>query len=220
MKSKFNCVVFDLDGTLFSSHESIYYCTLKTFEKLGMSPKIPKDEFNKMIGLHFVEIFENFGIENVDFDEFIKIYKELYFDFIDLTKPHDGLYETINELKNRNIKLALLTTKSQVQAERIMQHFNLEKEFDLIMGRRPGFAIKPDPMPLKAILEELNCSASESLIVGDAEIDVQCGKAAGTKTVAVTMGYRSKEELQKESPDYLIDGLLELLRIVNGYKEN
>ncbi len=220
MNGKINCIVFDLDGTLFSSHESIYYCTLKTFEKLGRNVAIPKEEFNGMIGLHFVEIFENFGLKNVDFGEFIKIYKELYFDFIDLTKPHSGLYETIRALKEKGIKLALLTTKSQMQAENIMRHFKLEKDFDLIMGRRNGIAIKPDPQPLEIILKELSCNALNSLIVGDAEIDVQCGRAAGVKTAAVTFGYRSKEDLLKEFPDYLIDSLPEILNIVNNHSEN
>jgi len=215
-----NCIVFDLDGTLFSSHESIYYCTLKTFEKLGMNPKMDLEKFNNMIGLHFVDIFEKFGIKNVDFNKFIKIYKELYFDFIDLTKPHYGLYETIEKLKKKKVKLALLTTKSQIQAERIMQHFHLDKKFDLIMGRRPGIEIKPSPMPLKVIMKELDCESSKTIMVGDAEIDVQCGRAAGAKTAAVTFGYRSEADLLKEKPDFIINNLPQILDLLNYKKEN
>ncbi len=219
-QNKINCVVFDLDGTLFSSHETIYYSTLKTFEKLGMKVEIPKKKFYDLIGQHFTDMFDEIGISGYDFEEFIQIYKKIYFEFIDLSKPYPGMEYTINKLKSAGVKIGLLTTKSQGQAEKILKHFNLIKKFDGVMGRRDGLKHKPAPNPLLLVLKEMNCEdASGALMVGDSELDIQCGKAAGAKTAGVTFGYRSRENLQAESPDYIIDNLPEILFLINNYSK-
>ncbi len=216
---KIYCVVFDLDGTLFSSHETIYRSTLKTFELLGIKVDIPEKEFYDLIGLHFTDIFDKFGIKDYDFEIFIKHYKKIYFDFIDLSKAYPKMEETLDRLKSRGVKLGLLTTKSQGQAEKILTHFNLIEKFDGVMGRREGIANKPSAEPLLLVLKEMNCeSPSSALMVGDSEIDVQCGKAAGAKTAAVTFGYRKREALLKENPDYLIDELPQVLSLLNGFE--
>ena len=54
------------------------------------------------------------------------------------------------------------------------------------------------------------------MIVGDSELDIQCGKNAGTKSCAVTYGYRTREELEKTQPDFVVDNILEVDYIVNG----
>jgi phosphoglycolate phosphatase-like HAD superfamily hydrolase len=83
------------------------------------------------------------------------------------------------------------------------------------MGRRPGIAHKPSPEPLLKICNDLNINPVKALIVGDSEMDVQCGKNAGIKTCAVTYGYRTTEELEKSQPDFLIDNIMELEQIIN-----
>jgi phosphoglycolate phosphatase-like HAD superfamily hydrolase len=112
--------------------------------------------------------------------------------------------------------VSLLTTKGQDQAELILQHFSLFNKFDYVMGRRPGMAHKPSPEPLQKICNDLNVVVSDTLMIGDSEMDIQCGKNAGSKTCAVTYGYRTKADLQKLSPDFLIDNILDVEYIVNG----
>ena len=75
------------------------------------------------------------------------------------------------------------------------------------MGRRDGLAHKPSPEPLLHICKELNVKPAETLMVGDTELDIQCGKSAGSKTCGVLYGYRTKIQLEKEKPDFLISGL-------------
>jgi phosphoglycolate phosphatase-like HAD superfamily hydrolase len=111
-----------------------------------------------------------------------------------------------------------LTTKGQDQAELILKHFSLFDKFDYVMGRRTGIAHKPSPEPLQKICTDLNIGITNTLIVGDSEMDIQCGKNAGSKTCAVTYGYRTKSELRKSSPDFLIDKILDVEYIVNGKK--
>ncbi len=216
MNNKIEAIVFDLDGTLISSHQSIYYCTLRTFKELGIPVNIPEDKFYYLIGHHFKDIFDAFNIEVEDLEGFIDLYKSFYFDYIDYSKVYPGVYEIIDYLNEKNIKLGLLTTKGNDQAIKIMKHFNLFDKFDLVTGRRPGIGIKPAAEPLELIINEFKINPINCLMVGDSELDIQCGKNAGASTAAVTFGYRTKEELQKQNPDYILDNILDLKYIFNG----
>lgn len=220
MNKEINTVVFDLDGTLFSSHKTIYLCVRKTFDLMGMQVNMPEEKFNKLIGHHFKDIFLEFGIYVNDIEGFIDIFKSHYFEFIKYSAPYQGVFEIIDYLNERGIKLALLTTKGQDQAERILEYFEVDDKFNCIMGRRPGVEIKPSAEPLEMILNILNVSAGQCLMVGDSELDILCGKNAGTLTAAVTYGYRNKEDLKKYNPDYMIDDILSIKTILNGVNKN
>lgn len=213
---KIDLVVFDLDGTLISSHETIYKATIHALKEINIFAVMPEDKFYNMIGLHFEDIFREFGFAVPDFEKFLTIYKSIYFDYIDSSIVYPGVEEAISKLKDQKIKVSLLTTKGQDQAELILRHFSLIDGFDYVMGRRPGLSHKPSPEPLQKICLDMKTNILNTLIVGDSEMDIQCGKNAGSKTCAVTYGYRTKSELQKSSPDFLIDKILDVEYIVNG----
>ena len=206
---------FDLDGTLVDSKETILESTKAALDQLKINHKIDEDIFANMIGEHFVDIFDELKIEVNDFEKFISIYKAYYFDFMDFSYLYPGVQQTLQYLNERNIKVSLLTTKVQDQAEKIINHFNLRSSFHYLMGRRDGLAHKPSPEPLIYICNQLNIKPSETLMVGDTELDIQCGKGAGAQTCGVLFGYRTKDQLEKEKPDFLISGLSELRKILD-----
>jgi HAD superfamily hydrolase (TIGR01662 family) len=208
-------ICFDLDGTLVDSKETILESTKAALNKLNIKHDIPEESFHNMIGKHFVDIFVELEMDDVDFEEFIPIYKSLYFDFIDSSYLYESVKETLNYLKSKKIKVSLLTTKVQEQADKIIQHFKLSDSFDYIMGRREGLAHKPSPEPLSFICSELNVDPSETLMVGDTELDIQCGKNAGAKTCGVLYGYRTREQIEKEKPDFIISGLSDLVKVLD-----
>ncbi len=214
MKSDIKCVVFDLDGTLFSSHKNIYSATVKTFNDLNIIADIDENEFYSKIGLHFKDIFDEMNIKVDDVEHFIDVYKTNYFSFINESEPYPNLFETLEYLFANKIKIGLLTTKSQEQADRILSHFNIHKYFDIVIGRRIGMEIKPSPEPLLHIADYFNLEKNQMLMVGDSEMDIMCGKNAEIKSCAVTYGYRTVEELQKHNPNYIIDDLGELKNII------
>lgn len=207
-------ICFDLDGTLVDSKDTILESTKAALDKLKISYSIPEDAFTNMIGMHFVDIFEELKIDVPDFEKFISIYKALYFDFMDSSYLYPGVQKTLQYLNQKNVKVSLLTTKVQDQAEKIIDHFNFRPSFAYLMGRRDGLAHKPSPEPLLQICKELRVEPVETVIVGDTELDVQCGKSAGAKTCGVLYGYRTKGQLEKVKPDFLISGLSELRKIL------
>jgi phosphoglycolate phosphatase/pyrophosphatase PpaX len=213
--NKLTHLCFDLDGTLINSFYNIYFATNETLKRLGIKSIIGEADFRLTIGLHFNDIFNKLTIPVNDFEEFISLYKKIYFDFIDSSKIYPAVIETLKLLYTKNIKISLLTTKAQDQTDKIIDHFELRKYFTLIMGRRDGIAYKPSAEPLQIICKELNVFPSATIMVGDTELDIRCGKAAGTKTCAVNYGYRTEELLLKEEPDFLINSIEEIIPLVS-----
>ncbi len=210
MQSNLKHICFDLDGTLVDSHKTIYYSTIKSLNDLNIPGNLNEEIFRKKIGMHFVDIFNDMNIPVIDFEEFIKIYKNNYFLFIDDSELYLDVSNVLKYFSQNGLKISLLTTKAQDQAEKIIEHFNLSEYFDLIMGRRDGIAHKPSPKPLLRICNDLNVNPNESLIVGDTEMDILCGQNANVKTCAITHGYRTEEAVLVYKPDFIVKNLNEL----------
>lgn len=209
-----NSVVFDLDGTLMQSNSTIYKCTLRTLDEFNIKCSFAEEEFNRRIGHHFRDIFADLNIEVSDLEAFIDRYKLFYFDYISDSLIYPNTLEALEYLKDKGISISLLTTKAQDQAEKILQHFDLTKYFSVIVGRRKEMKIKPAPDALWHICEMTGISPKQTLMVGDSELDIRCGKNAGARTCGVTFGYRTRELLAVEEPDHLISDMIEICSIV------
>lgn len=214
---KYDLVVFDMDGTLFDSADTIYKAAVKTFEVLGMKDVVfPREKFNNYIGAHFQDIFNDFRINVGDIEHYIEIYRDIYFDYIDDTKFYPGIPELLMDLQKSGTKLSLLTTKNQLQTERISDYFNLHKFFPFLMGRKPGIKIKPDPEPLEIIINHYGSTKEKTVMIGDSEFDIGCGRNAGVDTIAVGYGYRSQEFLMNENPTFYVATVGELHKLLVG----
>ena len=135
-------ICFDLDGTLVDSKTTILKSTIAALEELNIEASFPEDNFTKMIGMHFIDIFNEFKIDVPDFNKFISIYKSLYFNFIDESIPFPGAAEVLKHFNEKGLKTSLLTTKAQDQADKIIDHFGFRKDLSYVMGRRNGVAHK------------------------------------------------------------------------------
>ncbi len=206
--------VFDLDGTLVDSSQTIYDATTQALTKLGIDYELTREDLDQRIGAHFQDIFQEFNIFVEDFEYFIEVYKEYYFAYMSSSTLYPGVSETIKKLHQRQISIALLTTKGQDQAERIIEYFGLTDYFSFIMGRHPELKVKPDPAPLLYIVEKLSMSKEATIMVGDTEFDIRCGKNAGIRTCACEYGYRTREFLESENPDHIIKNISEILDLI------
>ena len=204
-------ICFDLDGTLLDSYMTIYKTTVKTLQVLNIPGSISMEDFRLTIGHHFEDIFRELSIQVPDIDYYIKVYKTFYFDFIDDSKLYPGVTDVMKYLNKKGIRVSLLTTKGQEQADRIIDYFKIRDHFSLIMGIREGIPIKPLPGGLLMICKELDVKPSESMIMGDTELDIQCGKSAGVKTCGAVYGYRGMELLKDENPDFVVNSISELI---------
>lgn len=207
-------ICFDLDGTLTDSINTIFQATVKTLEHLNIPNNLSIAEFRKIIGYHFQDMFDSLNIPVADFEEYITIYKSYYSQLMDLSSVFPSVAETLKSLKDMEIKISLCTTKVQDQADKVVKSFQIDEFFSLVLGRRENIANKPSAEPLLFICNELNVKPENTLMVGDTELDIRCGKSAGAKTCAVSYGYRELKIIKEENPDYIINDITELINLV------
>lgn len=203
-------ISFDLDGTLTDSINTIYLSAIEALKELKISNNLTLEILRKRVGYHFQDMFDELNIPVINFDEYLSIYKNYYFNFISESTLYPGVIEILQILNDKGIKISLCTTKVQSQADLIINHFELGKYFSLVLGRREGIKNKPSAEPLQFICDQLDVNPENSMIVGDTELDIRCGKNAGSKTCAASYGYRDLQLIYSENPDYIINNISEL----------
>jgi phosphoglycolate phosphatase len=119
------------------------------------------------------------------------------------TRLYPQVSETLAAFDKK--RKAVVTSKEVRFTKIILDHFDIAKYFDAIVGGDTTPARKPDPGPVLEAMKQLGASACETIMIGDSENDVIAGKRAGTHTCAVSDGFRSAEELRVTEPDVLIE---------------
>jgi HAD superfamily hydrolase (TIGR01549 family) len=120
-----------------------------------------------------------------------------------------GARELLLELRQRKIPVALLTRNTRRSIEMVCSRLDLK--FEITLSREDGH-FKPKPEPVWHICRQWNLSAAQVLVVGDYKYDVECGKAAGSKTVLLVQGDEIPE--WGRGADFFIRHLLELREIL------
>lgn len=224
-------VIFDLDGTLADTLESISYCSNKALADFGFSA-IEKQRYRRFVGngakmqviralradgdpenpLSMEPDEDGFATRPMHFQDVYNRYME-YFEKGCMYKvaPYEGILELLAELREKKIVTAVFSNKPHANAVNVVETLFGKGCFSLIQGQEEGLAIKPAPDGVYAILKKLDLEKEEILYVGDSCVDMDTGKAAGVKTVGVLWGFRDKEELLQHGADALIEKPLELL---------
>jgi HAD superfamily hydrolase (TIGR01509 family) len=126
--------------------------------------------------------------------------------------PH--VESTLMTLKSKQKKIGLLTTTPSIPLKAVMNKFSLNEYFDIMLAKEDA-KNKPNPEGLNKIITEFGLKKDECLYVGDSPIDILTGKAAGIKTIAVTTGIATNEQLKEAKPDAIIPNLEKLLIYVH-----
>ena len=210
--------IFDLDGTLAYTLDSMAYVTNIIMEKFGLKT-LPVDNFRYYSGeganMLIRRALKDAGDpELAHYDEGQKLYREMFeADPMYKVVPYKGMPETLKELKKRGVKLGVCSNKPHEAAVKVVERMFGSQIFDAVMGQSDSVRKKPAPDgPLK-IAEQFGIKPEECMYLGDSGADMQTGKAAGMYTVGVLWGYREKEELLKNGADYLVDSPEDILEL-------
>ncbi len=215
------CCIFDLDGTILDTITTITYYVNLILEKHGIEP-ITVDECKYFAGngaykliersLNSKGIYDRERIESI-LAEYVPAYDEapLY-----LTDAFDGISDMLAELKERGIKLAVLSNKPDTSVKSIVEHF-FPGTFDLAAGGKDGVPLKPDPTAAIGILEKLGISEKETAWIGDTSTDIETGKNLGAATsIGVLWGFRKRDELEAAGADLIVSHPAEIVRGVEA----
>ncbi len=211
--------IFDLDGTMTNSLNSIAYFVNSTTEKYGM-PAIPAEDFKLLVGNGTKKLIERVLKRHNKNDpeleaKILKEYTEAYDkNPLHLCEVYDGILETLKALKEKGIKLAVLSNKQQVATEFVIRELFPAGIFSLVCGAKEGVPLKPDPTAVFGIISEFGFEKDECLFIGDTSVDIQTGKNAGLSSIGVLWGFRDRAELESVGADRIISHPSEILQSV------
>lgn len=211
--------IFDLDGTLTNTLESMTYSVNLTLEEMGLS-KITKDQCRLFVGNGARVLIEKSLKAAGDTDasrieEGMKIYGRIFDRNCTYhVTPYEGIPEMLKALKDKGIQLAVLSNKPDRQTVKVVKAIFGEELFDYAQGQKEGIRRKPEPDGVWYLMEQMHVSKEECLYIGDSEVDAATGRNAGLKTIGVLWGFRDRKTLETAGVDDLIDRPDELLQFV------
>ena len=204
------CYMFDLDGTLLDTLESIRYNVNYTLQKYGIEP-ISSDECRRFVGNGAKKLMErtldlrgvlDSSYRTEIYESFFKRYNENP-DY--LVEPYEGIVALVDELLEGGATLAVVSNKPQRAAEVSVEKF-FPSRFASVCGGADGVPLKPDPTVALSLLSRLGISPSECAYIGDSEVDMQTGKNMGAAlTVGVSWGFRDVDVLVASGADTVVD---------------
>ena len=211
--------IFDLDGTLTNTLESMTYSVNLTLKEMGLS-QITKDQCRMFVGNGARVLIEESLKVSGDpkasrIEEGMKIYGRIFDQNCTYhVTPYEGIPEMLKALKDRGIHLAVLSNKPDRQTVKVVKEIFGDNIFDYAQGQKDGIRRKPAPDGAWYLMEQMQVSKEECLYIGDSEVDAATGKNAGLKTIGVLWGFRDRKTLETAGADHLIERPEELLQFV------
>ncbi len=222
----YDTILFDLDGTLSDPGIGITNSVMHALEHWNIRVK-ERSELYRFIGPPLLSSFEKFyGFSKEESREALKIYRE-YFSVKGLFENdmYEGIEELLKELKARGKRVILATSKPELYARQILEHFGIDGYFDFIGGASMDEVRVAKADVIRYALESVGLlKAGETLLpedvrmktvmIGDRFHDVEGAKANGLQTIGVLYGYGSREELEEAGAEHIAAEAADILTIV------
>lgn len=205
-------VIFDLDGTLADTFDDLTTTVNIMRCRRGMGA-LTVEEVKRCVGRGARMLLQGtLGIMDRDqieraLEEFDEIYS---LHLVEKTNLYNGVYECINTLYEKKVKMAVLSNKPLRHTRKILEFFRINMFFDGIFGGDSFSKMKPDPAPVLEVIRYLGEEPSNTMMVGDSSPDLLAGRSVGTKVCLVTYGIYEKDL----NPDYWIDDIRDVIRII------
>ena len=206
-KLDYEVILFDLDGTLTDSIDGIVNAVCYACKELGI--RIPtQEELLEFIGPPMTYSFTtHFGLEGEELEKAIDLYHVYYTDRgWKENRVIDGIVPMLEELKAKNKRMALCTNKPEHYAQQIMDLFGLTEYMEFIGGS----SYEADRMykwkVIKHTLDSMDVKdKNTAVMVGDSHFDVEGADRVGVKTIGVTFGYGTRQELENAGAILVVD---------------
>lgn len=204
--------LFDLDGTLLDSLASQYTVFARVFEAMGK----PFDEavYREHYSPNWYLLYERLGLPRDRWPEADQLWLEHYARAAPPAMP--GADEVVAAARSAGLAVGIVTSGDRSRVERDLARVGWETTFDIVVCGSDLTERKPKPGPLLYALERMGVAPRDALYAGDTVDDVMMGKAAGTRTAGVAVGFSPWEALVEAAPTYLYRSLRELAPLLLG----
>jgi len=215
---KYKAIIFDLDGTLLNTLDDLGNAMNRVLSDMGF-PIHAIDEYRSFIGDGVEKLIKRALPEKnrneVTVHTCIEAFLEDYKKNRNVnTRPYEGISELLDALKERGLKMAVLSNKPHDTTSLCVAELLPRWRFDAVLGHRDRTPHKPDPAGALEISKHLNIPPGEFLFLGDSGVDMETAIAAGMFPVGVLWGFRDAEELRKSGAQALISHPLEVLNLL------
>lgn len=207
-------VLFDLDGTLLNTNELIYNSFCHAFKSV-LKIELPKEEITRLYGKPLNKSLVKYTDNEEELENLITAYRTYNAEHHDgMCEPFSGVMELLKALKDKGIKLGIVTSKRKDVAERGMKLGKVFDFMDVVISPELTEKHKPEGEPAIKACEILGVDPSEALMVGDSSYDLLCGKNAGCFTCGVEYTALELKELLDVEPTYMVKDPLDILKLV------
>jgi len=219
LNKKFKACIFDLDGTLADTVESIAYSANLALKSVGLNP----------LGISRYNYFAGDGADKLvqralkaAGDDSLTLYEDVYCTYKKIFKDnsmynvsaYNGVKKVLEQLKKRKIRIAVLSNKPHRQAVEVTEALFGKGYFDYIQGQSEDTPKKPNPDGACFIAKTFDVRCEECIYIGDTNVDMQTGNNAGMYTVGVLWGFRTREELEMNNAHAIVSQPEELLNLL------
>jgi phosphoglycolate phosphatase len=209
-------LLLDLDGTLTDSREGITRCYMHALHAMGRVPP-SASELERFIGPPTrVVLRELLGTDDdAEIERGVRIYRER-FSSVGLFENalYPGILEALTELRSRGYTLFVCTSKPQVYAVRILEHFRADHYFQHIYGSELDGTRSEKAEVIAYALERENIAPEAAVMIGDRRHDVHGAHANRVRAIGVLYGFGTAEELRQAGADALCASVAQLPEVV------
>lgn len=206
--------IFDLDGTLLDTMADLATAVNHALAANGL-PLRTIEEVTAFIG-NGVRVLIKRSVQEDTSEE---LYEKVFSDYqafyrvhyMDKTVPYEGMKDILLKLKERGLKLAVISNKNDTETKLLMEHF-FPGIFDIVYGSMDGIPRKPAPDMVFKTVDELGLSVKDCLYIGDSEVDIATAHNADMDVLSVAWGSRTPEFLKECGATMIISKPSELLK--------
>jgi len=198
-------VLLDMDGTLVDAFKPIITALNKTLKDFGL-PQMSDEDVKRHTGRGECSMISLFGDEREAASRrFLEYHDEHLFDI----NPMAGAQALLDWLAKRKIASAIVTSKSQIRADKQIEYLGWIGKVGAVIGMTDGRRQKPDPHTVQLACDALNLHAPDTVMVGDGTADMKAAKRAGSMPVGLAHSF-SHDELMNAGASRCFDSLPEV----------
>ena len=222
---KVKALLIDLDGTLVDATDALVEAAKHALSTIGfhrISPQIGVEIARQLqSNLLLDDLLNKRGIVGVKRQKFVTAYLDAFHSLtLKKAKPLPNVHTTLHTL-SKHLPLALVTRRniSQKQLIKELKRLQFIPYFKAIVTSQDVNQPQPSPEILLKAAQKLGVPIKECAVVSDSIVDMQAGKAAGIKTIAVLSGLFNRKELEKWKPNFILKNINCLPDLLRGFSE-
>ena len=208
-------IMFDVDGTIFDTGEGVSASILYALEKMGEKP-LPAETLRKFIGPPLIDGFMQFaGFSEEKANTAIAYYREFYTPKgVYMAKLYDGIESLFSDLYNAGKKLFVISSKPTVFVQKLFAKYNIDNSFkDIAEVRFDNCEISKADL-IESVIKKYGLDISDTVMIGDRKFDIDGAKEIGVRSIGVTYGFGSRDELLRHGADFIADSAEEIKKYI------